>query len=65
MDDREKAAEKVAQFMKQYPEIWEAICGLETEPEYYPNVAALLRDAKLYELEAMLAYRYDEKKPPR
>lgn len=58
MGDKERAEAKVAQFMSQYPEMWQAILGLETEPENCPNILALLQDAQLYELAAILEYRY-------
>lgn len=45
-------------FMGEYPDMWPAILGLEAEPENCPNVLALLLDAQLYELAAILEYRY-------
>lgn len=59
VEEKEKAEARVEQFMGQYPEIWQAILGLEAEPENCPNILALLQDAQLYELAAMLAYRYN------
>ena len=58
MSEKERAEAKVAQVMREYPELWQAILGLEAEPENCPGVLALLQDAQLYELAAMLAYRY-------
>jgi len=53
----------VEQFMSEYPEMWQAILGLEAEPENCPNILALLQDAQLYELAAILEYRYIVKTP--
>ena len=56
--EKERAEARVEQFMSEYPEMWQAILGLEAEPENCPNVLALLQDAQLYELAAILEYRY-------